>query len=79
MVIIVYIGMLLYGVYSGYVSSLDMDNENEVIATMVFIAMLASITVLFFASFVHIFAAFFFWLVVTFAVSEGIKFVRSLR
>lgn len=79
MVLIVYIGMFLYGIYAGYISSFDLDNENEVIAALVFFAVLGSLTVLFFAPFQHVFSAFFLWLVVSFLISEGLKFIRSIR
>lgn len=77
MVIIVYIGMFMYGLYSGYISSMDLDDENEVIALQVFIAMVASTTALIFASFPHIFSVFFLWLIVTFITSEVLKFLRN--
>ncbi len=79
MVIIVYLAMVAYALYCGYISSMDLDDENERIAMMVFIALLGSITTLIFATFPHIFSAFFLWLFVTFITSEIIKFVRYHR
>jgi len=77
MVIIVYIGMFIYGLYSGYISSMNLDDENEVIALQVFIAMVASTSALIFAHFAHIFSVFFLWLLVTFITSEVLKFIRN--
>jgi len=79
LVIVVYFALFIYGLYSGYISSMDLDDENERIALMVFIALLTSTSVLFFASFPHIFSVFFLWLVVTFITSEIIKFIRTHR
>jgi hypothetical protein len=56
---------------------MDLDDENEVIALQVFIAMVASSTALIFAHFAHIFSVFFLWLLVTFITSEILKFIRN--
>ncbi|MFP4078877.1 MAG: hypothetical protein ACOC2X_03000 [Bacillota bacterium] len=77
MLLLVYIGMMIYGVFAGYLSSFENENEHQTVAVMVFIAMLASLLVLPFGHFAHIFSAFFLWLLTTFLVSEGLKFFRD--
>ncbi len=75
----VYIGHVIFGIWAGIITSSDSDRDHEVVAVLVFVAMLTSCISLFFAHFAHIFGVFFIWLVAAFLASEAAKFIRTWR
>ncbi len=77
--ILVYIGHVIFGIWAGIITSGGSDRDHEVVAVLVFIAMLTSAISLFFAHFAHIFSVFIVWLVAAFLASEAAKLIRSWR
>jgi len=73
----VYMGHVIFGIWSGIITSGRNEGEHEVVAVLVFIAMLTSCISLFFDNFAHIFGVFFVWLGAAFLTSEAAKLVRS--
>lgn len=79
MLLVVYIAHIIFGIYAGYLAGQDNDSEHQTVAVLVFIAMLTSSISLFFATFVHIFAIFFLWLICAWLTSELVKYINIRR